>query len=81
MKRMLSIIGAALLGAVVYVSDPPTLPALELARDPAPVASAPDRSLVTRLAEAGMVWRRDQSPALGATSPDPEPGKLFQKKK
>jgi len=81
MKRMLCIAGATLLGAVVYVSDPPTLPALEMAADAATVEGSRNQSMVVRLAEAGMVWRREQPVVLGEDTPDPEPEKLFRGKK
>ncbi|WP_300161329.1 hypothetical protein [Solidesulfovibrio sp.] len=79
MKRLLYVMVVAALGALVYVTDPPGLPAGEkgVVKENAVVAS---QSAVARLAEAGMAMRRNPAPVVGATDPEPQPDKLFGKK-
>jgi|GEM_PF-4933703 len=81
MKRMLGVVGVALLGAGVYVCDPPTLPALDIAPAAATVEAVTSQGMVARLAEADMVLRYSPPQRPGDTAPDPDPGRLFQKKK
>ena len=80
MKRLLYVVVVAALGALVYVADPPGLPAEQSAAGGESVATvASSQSAVARLAEAGMAMRRHPVPVVGANDPAPQPDKLFGK--
>lgn len=80
MKRLLYVVVVATLGALVYVADPPGLPAEQSAAGGEPVATvASSQSAVARLAEAGMAMRRNPAPVVGVNDPAPQPDKLFGK--
>ncbi|HML61890.1 hypothetical protein [Solidesulfovibrio sp.] len=79
MKRLLYVFVVAALGALVYVSDPPGLPAEQSATTESVATVASSQSAVARLAEAGMALRRHPAPAAGVIDPAPQPDKLFGK--
>ena len=78
MKRLLLIVAVAVLGATVYVVDPPRLTARETAATGSAVA-LPVQSQVVRLAEASLALRRQGAPALSAyeQNAEPRPQRLF----
>lgn len=81
MKRLLAIIVVAVLGAGVYVADPPGAPAEDvIAQKEIVVAEAKPQSMVARLAEASIAMRRNPAPMAGQNTPDPQPDKLFGRK-
>jgi hypothetical protein len=79
MKRLLYVIVVAALGALVYISDPPGLPAEQSAATEPVATVASSQSAVARLAEAGMAMRRHPAPVVGVNDPAPQPDKLFGK--
>lgn len=72
MKRLLLIAAIAVLGATMYVVDPPRLTARETAATGAAVAP-PVQSQVVRLAEASLELRRQGAPGLAAYDQNAEP--------
>jgi len=81
MKRLLYIIGAAILGAGLYVGDAPGISAQELGpSQEVTLASAEPQSTVARLAEASLAMRRTEARAVAEANPEPRPEKLFGKK-
>lgn len=72
MKRLLLIAAIAVLGATMYVVDPPRLTARETAAT-GTVVAPPVQSQVVRLAEASLELRRQGAPALAAYEQNAEP--------
>lgn len=82
MKRLLLIAAIAVLGATVYMADPPRLTAKETV-GAGVVAPAPAvQSEVVRLAEASLQLRRQGEPRLAAYGQyaGPHPQRLFESK-
>ena len=82
MKRLLLIAAIAVLGATVYVADPPRLTAEQTVASGV-VAKAPAvQSEVVRLAEASLALRRQGAPDLAGYEHNaaPSPQRLFQNK-
>lgn len=79
MKRLLYVFVVAALGALVYISDPPGLPAEQSAATESVATIASSQSAVARLAEAGMAMRRHPASVVGVNDPAPQPDKLFGK--
>ncbi|QAZ68136.1 hypothetical protein [Solidesulfovibrio carbinolicus] len=82
MKRLLLIAAIAVLGATVYVADPPRLTAKETAAAGIVAKTPAVQSEVVRLAEASLLLRRQGEPRLAAYDQhaEPHPQRLFQSK-
>ena len=82
MKRLLLIAAMAVLGATVYVADPPRLPATETPEAGAAAPTPAAQSEVVRLAEASLALRRqgEQGTVVGGQYDGPWPARIFRNK-